>query len=208
MDNPGVYENAKFAYLHELLVSRKGVPAVLAILLEEVCQRLLSQGAIDFAVRVDCTSLDRCCPTLLSTASSHTAQILTAFEGSPCQSLAGLFTQTERRGRVEKLGIKNAHNSLAESSNIALPQILCCISSFQTFLPVEALERGGLKRRALTGIIATAQAAPSGGDSGAQQADGDARRRARAQHVLLGRAGGDAALPQARLLALPLAGNA
>ncbi|KAK9909325.1 hypothetical protein WJX75_000539 [Coccomyxa subellipsoidea] len=59
MDNPGVYENAKYAYLHELLVTRKGVPAVLAILLEEVCQRLLSQGAVDFAVRVDCTSLDR-----------------------------------------------------------------------------------------------------------------------------------------------------
>ncbi|CAL8467605.1 g7143 [Coccomyxa elongata] len=59
LDNPGVYENAKYAYLHELLVTRKGVPAVLAILLEEVCQRLLSQGAIDFAVRVDCSSLDR-----------------------------------------------------------------------------------------------------------------------------------------------------
>jgi len=78
MDNPGVYENAKYAYLHELLVSRKGVPAVLAILLEQVCQRLLSQGAIDFAVRVDCTSLDRYWPTRLSTASSQPAQILTA----------------------------------------------------------------------------------------------------------------------------------
>lgn len=65
MDNPGVYENAKYAYLHELLVTRKGVPAVLAILLEEVCQRLLSQGAVDFAVRVDCTSLDRSDPNLL-----------------------------------------------------------------------------------------------------------------------------------------------
>ncbi len=66
MDNPGVHENAKYAYLHELLVSRKGTPAVLAILLEEVCQRLLSQGAIDFAVRVDCPSLDRSGPSLFS----------------------------------------------------------------------------------------------------------------------------------------------
>lgn len=33
---------------------------MLAILLEEVCQRLLRAGAIDFAVRVDCPSLDRC----------------------------------------------------------------------------------------------------------------------------------------------------
>lgn len=66
LDNPGVYENAKYAYLHELLVTRKGVPAVLAILLEEVCQRLLSQGAIDFAVRVDCSSLDRSARSLPS----------------------------------------------------------------------------------------------------------------------------------------------
>jgi hypothetical protein len=56
----GVYENAKFAYLHDTLIGRRGIPAVLAILLEEVCQRLLRAGAIDFAVRVDCPSLDRC----------------------------------------------------------------------------------------------------------------------------------------------------
>ena len=54
-----MYENAKFAYLHEALICRRGVPAVLAILLEAVCQRLLSAGAIDFAVRVDCAALDR-----------------------------------------------------------------------------------------------------------------------------------------------------
>ena len=55
----GVYENAKYAYLHETLIAKRGIPAVLAILLEEVCQRLLSSGAINFAVRVDCPSLDR-----------------------------------------------------------------------------------------------------------------------------------------------------
>lgn len=60
MDHPGVYENAKFGYLHETLISRQGIPAVLAILLEQVCQRLLTAGAIDFAVRVDCSALDRC----------------------------------------------------------------------------------------------------------------------------------------------------
>ena len=60
MDHPGVYENAKFGYLHETLISRQGIPAVLAILLEQICQRLLTAGAIDFAVRVDCSALDRC----------------------------------------------------------------------------------------------------------------------------------------------------
>ena len=60
MDHPGVYENAKFGYLHETLISRQGIPAVLAILLEQVCQQLLTAGAIDFAVRVDCSALDRC----------------------------------------------------------------------------------------------------------------------------------------------------
>lgn len=59
MDHPGVYENPKYAYLHEALISRCGIPAVLAILLEEVCQRLLLQGAIDFAVRIDSNALDR-----------------------------------------------------------------------------------------------------------------------------------------------------
>ena len=64
MDHPGVYENAKFGYLHETLISRQGIPAVLAILLEQVCQRLLTAGAIDFAVRVDCSALDRCTAVL------------------------------------------------------------------------------------------------------------------------------------------------
>ena len=60
VDHPGVYENAKYGYLHEALISRQGIPAVLAILLEQICQRLLTSGAIDFAVRVDCSTLDRC----------------------------------------------------------------------------------------------------------------------------------------------------
>ena len=62
LEHPGVYENAKFGYLHEALISRQGIPAVLAILLEQVCQQLLTAGAIDFAVRVDCSALDRCGP--------------------------------------------------------------------------------------------------------------------------------------------------
>ena len=60
VDHPGVYENAKYGYLHEALISRQGIPAVLAILLEQICQQLLTSGAIDFAVRVDCSALDRC----------------------------------------------------------------------------------------------------------------------------------------------------
>ncbi|CAK0760877.1 hypothetical protein CVIRNUC_002808 [Coccomyxa viridis] len=59
VDHPGVYENAKYGYLHEALISRQGIPAVLAILLEQICQQLLTSGAIDFAVRVDCSALDR-----------------------------------------------------------------------------------------------------------------------------------------------------
>jgi hypothetical protein len=59
LDHPGVYENAKYAYLHEALIGRRGIPAVLAILLEEVCQQLLLQGAIDFAVRIECSRMDR-----------------------------------------------------------------------------------------------------------------------------------------------------
>ena len=72
MDHPGVYENAKYGYLHETLISRQGIPAVLAILLEQVCQQLLTAGAIDFAVRVDCSALDRCMAILCSAHGSET----------------------------------------------------------------------------------------------------------------------------------------
>ena len=49
-------------YLHEALITRKGIPAVLAVLYAEVMQRLLARRAVAFAVRIDCTRLDECAP--------------------------------------------------------------------------------------------------------------------------------------------------
>ena len=60
VDSPGVWENAKYAYLHETLISKQGTPAALAIVFGEVMQQLLKLKAIDFAVRIECKALDRC----------------------------------------------------------------------------------------------------------------------------------------------------
>ncbi len=49
-------------YLHEALITRKGIPAVLAVLYAEVMQRLLARRAVAFAVRIDCSRLDECAP--------------------------------------------------------------------------------------------------------------------------------------------------
>lgn len=53
----GVYEDARHAYLHEVLVRRVGCAAALAVIEADVMQRLLAAGAVDFAVRIDCSDL-------------------------------------------------------------------------------------------------------------------------------------------------------
>ena len=94
LDHPGIWENASQAYLHEVLIRKKGIAATLAIifaqvrhheesqyyskasgltilnsvppgketdgsLLAQVMQNLIACGAISFAVRIDCSELDR-----------------------------------------------------------------------------------------------------------------------------------------------------
>lgn len=53
VDHPGVWEDARAGYLHELLIRKTGHPAALAILAADVMQQLLARGAVTFAVRVD-----------------------------------------------------------------------------------------------------------------------------------------------------------
>jgi hypothetical protein len=53
VDHPGTWEDARHAYLNELLVRRQGHPAALAIMHAEVAQRLLQLGALDFGVTLD-----------------------------------------------------------------------------------------------------------------------------------------------------------
>lgn len=53
LDHPGVWEDARMAYLNEVLVRKRGSPAALVILLCEVYRQLLLMGAIDFAVTFD-----------------------------------------------------------------------------------------------------------------------------------------------------------
>lgn len=59
VDHPGVWERPAFAYLHEALISRTAIAAVLAVLTSEVLQRLLIRGAIDFVVRMDVSMFSR-----------------------------------------------------------------------------------------------------------------------------------------------------
>ncbi|PRW20351.1 hypothetical protein C2E21_9056 [Chlorella sorokiniana] len=59
VDHPGVWESAGHAYLNEVLVTKRGIPAALAIVLADLVRRLLLLGAIDFAVKVDCRDLGR-----------------------------------------------------------------------------------------------------------------------------------------------------
>mmetsp|Transcript_30207 Transcript_30207/g.67015 ORF Transcript_30207/g.67015 Transcript_30207/m.67015 type:complete len:311 (+) Transcript_30207:86-1018(+) len=62
VDHPGVWEDARWAYLNEALVRRRAHPAAAAILYAEVMRRLLARGVIDFAVAMDTrdfTSLPR-----------------------------------------------------------------------------------------------------------------------------------------------------
>lgn len=57
--HPGVWEDARHAYVHEVLIRRTGCSAALAVLFAAVMQQLLGAGRIDFAVRVDCTAAHR-----------------------------------------------------------------------------------------------------------------------------------------------------
>lgn len=59
VDHPGVWENAKHAYLHETLISKKGIAAVLAVLQADVLQRLMQLGAVEFVVRTHCSDFTR-----------------------------------------------------------------------------------------------------------------------------------------------------
>lgn len=53
VDHPGVWEDARLAYLNEVQVRKRGCPAAVAILACEVYRQLLLLGAIDFAVTFD-----------------------------------------------------------------------------------------------------------------------------------------------------------
>lgn len=59
VDHPGVWENAKHAYLHEALITKRGIAAVLAVLQADVLQRLMKLGALEFAVRTDCSDFTK-----------------------------------------------------------------------------------------------------------------------------------------------------
>ena len=51
-----MWEQPRYGYLHELLISKRGIPATIAVLLAHVMQRLLVRGAINFAVRTQLES--------------------------------------------------------------------------------------------------------------------------------------------------------
>ena len=55
IDIAGVYEDARLAYLPDVLFRRKGTPAALAILLSDILRRLMIKGSIDFVARIDCS---------------------------------------------------------------------------------------------------------------------------------------------------------
>lgn len=57
VDHPGVYEDARHAYLNEVLIRRVGCPAVLAVIYGDVMRRLLTSGALSCGVRVECQDL-------------------------------------------------------------------------------------------------------------------------------------------------------
>jgi hypothetical protein len=54
VQHPGVWEHPKTAYLHEVLITKRGIPSVLAIVLSDVLRRLFERGMIDFVARIDC----------------------------------------------------------------------------------------------------------------------------------------------------------
>lgn len=60
VDHPGVWEKAQHAYLHEVLITKKGIAAVLAIVQADILQRLMKLGALDAVIRTDCSDFNRC----------------------------------------------------------------------------------------------------------------------------------------------------
>ena len=59
VDHPGVWENARHAYLHEVLISKKGIAAALAIVQADILQRLMKLGSLDSVIRTDCSDFTR-----------------------------------------------------------------------------------------------------------------------------------------------------
>lgn len=53
VDHPGVWEDERYAYMNDLLIRRVGIPALVAILYQEIMKQLLSRGTIDFVVGMD-----------------------------------------------------------------------------------------------------------------------------------------------------------
>lgn len=80
VDHPGVWENARHAYLHEALISKKGIAAVLAVLQADVLQRLMKLGAVEFVVRTDCSDFTRI-PSF-SVLTGMTRRMITKPDGS------------------------------------------------------------------------------------------------------------------------------
>ena len=100
MDNPGVWEHARYAYLHEALIGKQAIAATLAVLLAHVLQRLLVRGVIDFVVRMDVSIFDR---QVWQTVTSPEGQ--SAFRcGAPtgCQVLNALHCNS--RGLCSRAG--------------------------------------------------------------------------------------------------------
>ena len=54
MHAAGVWEDAKDAYLNELLIRRTGHASALAVLMNEVFRKLFVAQAVDFLVTVNC----------------------------------------------------------------------------------------------------------------------------------------------------------
>ena len=48
-----MWEDAKYAYMNELLIRKIGIPALVAILYHDLMRRLLIDGVVDFVVGMD-----------------------------------------------------------------------------------------------------------------------------------------------------------
>uniref|UniRef100_A0A383VLQ2 Uncharacterized protein n=1 Tax=Tetradesmus obliquus TaxID=3088 RepID=A0A383VLQ2_TETOB len=75
LDHPGVWEDARLGYLHEVLVKKRGCPAALVILYNEVMQQLLLMGAVGFAVTFDYGGFSRL-PTATPLANLDVQQLI------------------------------------------------------------------------------------------------------------------------------------
>lgn len=188
MDHPGVYENAKYGYLHETLISRQGIPAVLAILLEQVCQQLLTAGAIDFAVRVDCSALDRCMAILCSAHGSEICMHIIL----QMPRLRLWSSDPVMHSCVEMLPSHQSHDP-STTIWVYTKEHLCVCLLRHLSLPVSSsiIVIG----RMLDEHLAAVQATNSGCTAWPEQRHGHESRRHCAEHMLHRRADRDAALP-------------